>query len=145
MTWLMDGAKPAAVTAMTQRLKPQTYGRVDDDANILVEYPHAIGIIEGSWDWPFARKDLEVYAATGYAIATGGDSLRTRLPGQKEAASQPESMPTEDRDSVAYLVSVVRDHRKVEGLSSLENNMVVVAILDAARESAKTGKRILLH
>ena len=30
------------------------------------------------------------------------------------------------------------------GLSSLENNMIVTEILDAARESAKTGKRVVL-
>jgi hypothetical protein len=30
------------------------------------------------------------------------------------------------------------------GLSSLENNMVVTDILDAARRSAATGRRVLL-
>ena len=53
---------------------------------VLVEYPKAQGIIQASWNWPFGRKDFEVYGERGYAIATGGDALRVRLPdGQEEA------------------------------------------------------------
>ena len=54
---------------------------MDDEATILVEYPKAQGIIEASWNWPFSRKDFEVYGEKGYAIATGGNNLRVRLPG----------------------------------------------------------------
>jgi len=34
---------------------------------------------------------------------------------------------------------------KPAGLSSLENNMIVIEILDAARESARTGRTITLE
>ena len=54
---------------------------MDDEATILVQYPKAQGIIQASWNWPFSRKDFEVYGEKGYAIATGGDGLRVRLPG----------------------------------------------------------------
>ncbi|MBC8165345.1 MAG: Gfo/Idh/MocA family oxidoreductase, partial [Bryobacteraceae bacterium] len=67
MTWLMDNARPVAVTAMTKTIKPASYPKVDDDATILVEYPRAQGIIEASWNWPFSRKDFEVYGEHGYA------------------------------------------------------------------------------
>ena len=46
MTWLMDNQRPLAVTAVTQRIKPAIYPRVDDEATILVEYPKAQGIIQ---------------------------------------------------------------------------------------------------
>ena len=39
MTWLMDDARPMAVTAVTQRIKPEVYARVDDEATIVLEYP----------------------------------------------------------------------------------------------------------
>lgn len=142
MTWLMDGARPVSVTAVTQRYQPSVYPRVDDEANVLVEYSGAIGIIEGSWNWPYARKDFEVYTEKASAVATGGTVLTSQVAGQKQIVSTPPPMPANEKDSVAYLVSVVRG-RKVEGLSSLANNMVVVEILDAARESARTGKRVL--
>lgn len=142
MTWLMDNRRPVAVTAMTGRFKPAIYPHVDDEAEVLVEYPGAIGIIQGSWNWPFSRKDLEVYAERAYAIATGGSSLRVRLPGKEEETRKPEPLAQQDHDSISYLISIVRGHREPSGLSSLENNMIVTEILTAARESARTGKTI---
>jgi len=144
MTWLMDNQRPLAVTARTQRIKPHIYPKVDDEATIVVEYPKAQGIIEASWNWPFGRKDLEVYGATGYAIATGGGSLRVRLPKEKEQASSPALPAGAHPDELAYLVAIVRGEIKPSGLSSLENNLIVTEILEAARESARTGKTVTL-
>jgi|SRR5579862_2029175 len=144
MTWMMDNQRPVAVTAITQTNKPGIYPRVDDEASVLVKYPGAQGIIQASWNWPFNRKDFEVYGERGDAIATGGDSLRVRLPGEQEESRKLEALPPEERDSISYLTAVARGKRKPSGLSSLENNMIVTAILVAARESARTGKTIKL-
>jgi predicted dehydrogenase len=146
MTWLMDNQRPIAVTAITQTDKPQIYPHVDDEATVLVEYPKAQGIIQGSWNWPFSRKDFEVYAERGYANAIGGNELRVRLPGAKtEETRTPDPLPPDQHDSVAYLTAVVRGHLKPTGLSALENNMIVTEILSAARESARSGKTIKLQ
>ena len=144
MTWLMDNQRPVAVTAITQRIKPAIYPRVDDEATILVEYPKAQGIIQASWNWPFGRKDLEVYGASGYAIATGGTSLRVRLPKEAERTETPEARTPTERDELAYFAAIVRGTTTPSGLSSLDNNLIVTEILDAARESARTGKTIRL-
>jgi predicted dehydrogenase len=144
MTWLMDNQRPRAVTAITQRIKPSIYQRVDDEATILMEYADAQGIAQASWNWPDHRKDLEVYGESGYAIATGGNSVRVKMRGQKEAASTPEPLPADEKDELAYLEGVVRGRIKPSGLSSLENNIIVTEILDAARESARTGKTVKL-
>jgi predicted dehydrogenase len=146
MTWLMDNQRPIAVTAMTQRIKPQIYPKVDDQATILIEYPKAQGIVQASWNWPFGRKDFEVYAERGYANAVGGDTLKVRLAGMK--AEEPQTLPElpeMERDSISYLAAVVRGKLKPAGLSSLENNVIVTEILTAARESASTGKRVTLR
>jgi predicted dehydrogenase len=146
MTWLMDNQRPIKVTALAQTEKPQIYAHVDDEATILLEYPKAQGIIEASWNWPFNRKDLEVYGEKGYAVATGGNSLRVRMPGDREesARSLPE-LPPDESDSISYLSAVVRGKFKPSGLNSLENNVIVVEILDAARESVRTGKTVVLQ
>jgi predicted dehydrogenase len=145
MTWMMDNQRPLKVTALAQTNKPQIYPRVDDEATILVEYPKAQGIIQASWNWPFSRKDFEVYGAVGYAIATGGNDLRVRLPGQKaEQPRTPAELPADERDSISYLTAVARGRIKPTGLSSLENNVIVTEILSAARESTRTGKTITL-
>ncbi len=146
MTWLMDNQRPLKVTAITQTNKPQIYPRVDDEASVLLEYPGAQGVIEASWNWPFNRKDLEVYGEKGYAIATtGGNQLKVRLPGDNaEQTRTPGELAPDERDSISYLLGIARGKFKPSGLNSLENNVIVVEILDAARESARTGKTVSL-
>jgi predicted dehydrogenase len=145
MTWLMDNHRPLAVTAVTQQFQPETYPRVDDEATILLEYPKAQGIIQASWNWPFNRKDFEVYGDHGSAIATtGGGALRVALPGEPEHAVTPEALRPDEQTSLSHLFAVVRGTRKPNGLSSLDNNLVVTEILEAARESARTHRRVTL-
>ena len=144
MTWMMDNQRPLAVTAITQQFQPAVYPRVDDEATILLEYPHAQGIIEASWNWPFGRKDFEVYGDHGLAIATGGAGLRVALPNEPEHAVTPDPRAPDERDSIAHLIAVVRGTRKPNALSSLENNLVATEILEAARTSARTHARVTL-
>ena len=145
MTWLMDNQRPSAVTALVARNKPDIYPKVDDEATVLVQYPKAQGIIEGSWNWPYSRKDFEVYGERASAVAIGGNELRVRLPKQKEETRTPQALAPDEQDSISYLTAVVRGRLKPSGLSSLENNMIVTEILSSARESARTGKTIRLE
>jgi predicted dehydrogenase len=145
MTWLMDNQRPMAVTAVTQQFQPDVYPKVDDEATILLEYPSAQGIIQASWNWPFNRKDFEVYGETGSAIATtGGNGLRIALANDPEHAATPDPRPADERDSISHLIAVVRGTRKPNALSSLDNNLIVTEILDAARQSARTHARVAL-
>jgi predicted dehydrogenase len=147
MTWLMDNQRPRRVTALAQTDKPQIYARVDDQATVLLDYPKAQGIIQASWTWPFSRKDFEVYGEHGYAIATGGNNLRMKMAEREpeETRTTLPDLPADQRDSISYLTAVARGRIKPEGLSSLENNVIVVEILDAARESIRTGRTVTLR
>ena len=129
---------------MTQQIKPQIYPRVDDEATIILTYPRAQAIIQASWNWPFSRKDMEVYAQKGYAITVGRDQLRVRLPEKEETSAEAKPLVKSKEDSVSYLRAVLLRGMKPEGLSSLETNVIVTEILDAARQSAATGKTISL-
>ncbi len=144
MTWLMDNQRPLAVSAVTQQFQPDVYPRVDDEATVVVEYPRAVGIIQASWNWPFNRKDFEVYGDHGIAVATtGGASLRVTLPNEPEHAMTPEDLPRDEHDSISQLIAVVHG-RPPNALSSLANNLIVTDILEAARTSARTHARVVL-
>jgi len=143
-TWLMDGKRPDSVTAVTQRIKPDVYPRVDDEATIILTYPHAQAIVQASWNWPFSRKDMEVYGQKGYAITVGRDAMRVRLPGKEESSADAKPLEKSKEDSVSYLRAVLLGGLKPEGQSSLETNVTVTEILDAARKSAATGKTVSL-
>jgi predicted dehydrogenase len=144
MTWMMENERPLAVTAVTQRFQPAVYPQVDDEATILVEYPRAQGIIQASWNWPVNRKDFEVYGERGSATATGGSSLRVALAKEPEHLAKLEPLPPDERAPVSHLMAVARGARKPNALSSLENNLIATEILEAARESARTGRRVPL-
>jgi glucose-fructose oxidoreductase len=145
MTWLMNGEAPITVTAVTQQIKPEIYPRVDDEATIILTYPKAQAILQASWNWPFDRKDMEVYGATGQAITVRRDDLRVRQNGDDaERQQSAPALTAPYNDSISYLIAVVSGEIKPTGLSALDINVTVVRILDAARESAKTGKTIRL-
>jgi predicted dehydrogenase len=150
-TWIMHGELPLTVTAVTLQIKPQIYPNVDDDSTILLTYPHAQIIIQGSWNWPFNRKDMEVYGATGYVDTVyedkaPGAKIRIRLhdePSEHVEDAPPLTAPSDN--SLNYLAAVLNHTLKPDqDLNSLDTNITVVRILDAARRSAQTGRTIRL-
>ena len=151
ITWLMSGELPTTVTAVTQTLKPHIYPKVDDEATIILTYPKAQGIIQASWNWPVHRKDMEIYGELGFVIAENRQRLRMR-----ESELEQEECITLDPlsdargDPFSYLAGVVDPERELPmgcgpaDLYSLEINLAAMRILDAARESARTGRTVIL-
>jgi predicted dehydrogenase len=142
MVWLMHGKAPIAVTALTHHLKPLLYPKVEDDATILLEYPDATGIIEASWDWPYGIKDLEVFGTAGYLHALNANLVLERK------QENYESIPVKTApyaNNIPYLTDVLSGKLDPgDDLSSLENNLIVVRILESALISAKEGRRVPL-
>jgi len=141
MTWLMNGKAPVSVSAVTKQIKPSIYPKVDDDATILLEYPAATGIVEASWNWPYGIKDLEVFGEKSYLHALNGNTLQKR---DTAIYYNVPVKPAVYKDNLVYLADVLRG-KILPGndLSSLENNIIVVRILEAARQSAKEGRKIV--
>lgn len=147
ITWLVKGERPQSVLAMTQQIKPHIYPKVDDEATILLQYPKMQGIIQASWNWPYSRKDMEVYGATGAVFADNRSTIRMRFErdtAERKAVLKEREYPYDD--PFALFAALIR--KKVTlpkyDLSSLENNMIVMEILEAAKQSAKTGKAVKL-
>ncbi len=145
MTWLMDGERPTSVTAITQQLKPSVYPKVDDEATILLTYPNCQAIIQASWNWPFDRKDTELYGTKGILVANKEAKMKYVTGDRfgKESWIDLQPLPSEHANIFSYLAAVVNG-KVVPGkdLSSFPINEVVVEILTAAKESSVTGKTI---
>jgi len=144
-TWMMAGRRPDSVLAVTQHFNPGAYPKVDDEATIVLTYPSTQAIIEASWNWPYNRKDMEVFGQRGALWLPNRDSLFLRTGDGKEVRLPAPAPAGADADALSYLVAVVRGKVRPSGLSSLEVNLVVTEILDAARESARTGRRVDLE
>ncbi len=145
-TWFMGGRRPLTVTALLQTFKADRYRDVDDEATIVLTYEGAQAIIQASWNWPFNRKDMDVYGATGYVSSDDATTLRFRLEhSAREERLNIGPLPPRFVDPFAYLASVVRGETTTgSDLSSLPVNLVVMEILDAAMRSAASGMTIHL-
>ena len=68
-TWLMDGQKPISVFAVAQHTQAGCLSQGQKmTRQIVLIYPQAQAILEPSWNWPFDRKDMEIYGQTGTVL-----------------------------------------------------------------------------
>jgi len=144
-TWFFDGQKPDSVLAVARQIKPDVYPKVEDDATIILNYPHAQVILQPSWNWPVNRKDMEIYGQVGQVMVPQGDRMTVQMSdAPKPTESTPPALTGPEADPVSYFAAVVRKEIVPTGLASLDVNMTVVEILDAAHRSANSGKEVKL-
>jgi predicted dehydrogenase len=141
--WLKG--RPKGVQAIAQKFKVSQHNKVDDDATILLEYPDAMVIIEASWNWPHSMGQVQVFGPKGSFLATPNklyyrpteDGGKTGLEGELVALNAPHGATS---NPVAYFVDCIRHDKPIEDPLSTRLNVQVMEILDAARESARTGR-----
>lgn len=150
-TWLMDGKKPKSVTAITQQQQKENNPLVDDEAIILLDYGESVALIQASWNWPIGRKDMEIYGEKGVIYSDNKHDLRIRISkgydDYTEELSKLEERKEPFNDPFSFFAAVIRNKVEIEtdDLSSLENNLVVMEILESAKRSAKTKKTVFLR
>lgn len=145
-TWLMKGQTPLSITAVTHTNKPQVYPKVDDDATIIIQYPKTQVVIQASWNWPYNRKDMQLYGKSGYVFCKNETDISFLKTDEKQPQDYAApALPDFRSDAFSYFAGVVRADITPAPyeLSSLPNNLMVVKILEAAKISAKTGKKIV--
>lgn len=143
MTWLMDGRLPDTVVATTNQIKPRLYPHVDDDATITLNYDGmATAVLQASWAWTHDNKDMDLHTLGGSYHADKWERLTVRKPDADAVVTTTDERPEWLANEWTYLRRVVRGECAVDPLSSLENNVIVARILDAARESARTGRAV---
>src|SRR5215470_13815612 len=142
--WLKG--RPTRVSAVTQKLKVDQHNAVDDDATIVLDYPDGTAIIEASWDWPYNMGQVQVFGPKGSLLAnardlfsrsTGRPETNAALEGERVALDPP---ARETNNPISYFVDCIRNNKPIEDPLSMKVNVQVMEILDAARESARTGK-----
>jgi predicted dehydrogenase len=147
--WLKG--RPSRVYAYTLKLKTEQHNAVDDDAVILLEYPDATAVLLPSWDWPYSKGQVEVFGPKGSMLATNDQLLFRPANSSLEAEGldgRPvELQPVEHETSnpISYFVYCIRNDKPIEPPLSPELNVQVVEILDAAKESIRTGRAVALR
>lgn len=145
-TVLNRGVAPKSVTAVSSTYRPEEYPLVDDDATIVLQYEGSQAVIVPSWSWTFNRKDMEVYGTNGSVRTVGSGNVTVwDVQGNVQGPLAAPLLPAGQDGSLAYLRAVLQGEVVDEGdLSALDTNLVVMQILEAARESTQTGRTIEL-
>ena len=151
VTWLLEGERPNSVTAIEQQLQPENNPNVVDESIILLQYDSTVAVIQGSWNWPIGRKDMAIYGLQGVVYADNRNDLRLRISegydGFDEDIRTLDERTAPYDDPFAFFAAVIRNEITLEpfDLNSVENNLLVMEILDAARKSAKEGRTVILN
>ncbi len=142
--WLKG--RPTRVYATTRKMKVEQNNKVDDDATIVLDYPDATAIIEASWDWPYTKEQVEVFGPKGSLLARhntlqhrSADAHGPNIAPDGESVTL-DPLPKETSNPIAYFVDRIRNNQTIEDPVSARLNVQVMEILDAARESARTGQ-----
>jgi predicted dehydrogenase len=141
--------RPETVYAQVNQLRPETFPKVEDNSTMILHYKNGVGIFEGSWDLPRGYQDLEVFGREGSIYMQNGKvELRNGMSRGKNSGEgesvKIEPLPPERAEPVAYMVSTMRNKKDLEGLTALDINVGVVEIIEAAKESVKTGRAVPL-
>lgn len=146
--WLKG--RPDMVFARSLKLKVQQHNAVEDDAVIVLEYADGTAVLQPSWDWPFTMERIQVFGPHGSLLTLPG-ALMFRGYNVKASAQSPDGqpealspLPPARSNPIAYLVEVIQQDRPITGLLSGSLNVEVNEILDAAKESIRTGKSVAM-
>ncbi len=135
--------RPESVYAQVNQLRPETFPKVEDSSTLVLHYKNGVGLFEGSWNLPHSYQDLEIFGLQGSLSMRNGrvDLRRTRAEAEEVAL---EPLPPERSSPIAFMLSAIRDNRPIEGITGLDINVDVMEILEAAKQSVKSGRAIPL-
>ena len=137
---------PQGVYATALHLRPERFPKVEDSATLVLSYPNAVGIFEGSWNLPRGFQDLEVFGRPDTAGHPGSLYMThagvTTQVGREKHDLKIDPLPPEQSEPVAYMVSRIRAGKPIEGLTAIDINVQVIRIIDLAKESIKIGRRV---
>ena len=138
------GEQATAAMGIRANLNSQ-WGNADDNAAMLVRFPSALGLLEGSWTtWDHGVPTGPIiYGTTGTLVVEKRDDksvVRLERGHGQTTIYQPESLP-DGRDNVANeFIHHLETGEAVHPTLDMMFNLEVMAILDAGLRSANSGK-----
>ena len=143
-TWaLWHLGLPKSLHATVHRLQPERFPKVEDNAVLVLNYPDAVGIFEGSWNLPRGFQQLEIFGREG-SLAMDRGALTLRAGRGKEQQVRPRELAPEAGHPVRYMIDRVRRGEPLEHIVALDINVDAVQILEAAKLSAEKGRAVTL-
>ncbi len=148
--WLLG--RPTRVYATAKTIHPRPGLTMEDEAWVVLDYPSATAILYGGW---WSEPDGP---GIGFTRISGskGEVLRdldrvtytpASVPGQPLAPAQAVALPEvppDQRGGIAHFLDCIRNAKQVSAPHSAALNVTVNEIVDAAYESIRSGRSVLL-
>ena len=135
--------RPESVFAHVNQLRPEEFPKVEDNSVMMLNYKKGVALLEGSWDLPGSFQDLEVFGRQGSLYMTRASVEVRKGRGPAEAVAL-ESLAPGFEEPIAAMIKQIETGKEASPLTSIDLNAGVVEILDAAKESIRTGRAVRL-
>jgi predicted dehydrogenase len=146
--WFMG--RPSKVNAVGGRYS-KDYFTVDDNATILLGYPHGHSVAEGTWTQPATahRIPLMIYGTEGSIAVTRGAELQLAI--RPPAGQQPEvqvitapDLPSHMQSGVAHFTHCILTGEDFVGLVSGSLGRHTQEVIEGATMAMRTGQVVPL-
>lgn len=136
--------RPSSVVGIAETLVKPDFP-VDDNAILLMKYPHAFAIAEASWTQQAGDggANPSVWGNGGTLSAVGG-RVRLARPGAELQWIEPDQPAPGRRNGAEYFVNCLRAGVPVEGICSAGVSRMAQEILELGLQSARTGREVEL-
>jgi predicted dehydrogenase len=135
--------RPQSVFAHSNQLRPDEFPKVEDNSVMMLNYPKGVALLEGSWDLPRSFQDLEIFGRQGSIYMTRAAVELRKGRGQPESVKLEPLAPGYE-EPIAAMIRQIETGQEASPLTSMDLNAAVVEILDAAKESIRTGRAVRL-
>jgi predicted dehydrogenase len=114
----------------------------DDNAIIIMQYPHAFGVAEASWTQTvgYAEGANPVAYGTGGSLAVSSGKVIWQRPGQETETITPPAPEAPYRNAAEYFLHCLETGQPPEGFCSAQVSRDAQEILEAGLRSADTGQ-----
>jgi len=122
------------------------YPLPDDNAMILMKYPHAFGVAEACWTQKVRTEEPNPIAyGTEGMIGIAGGKVVTRTPSEPdEKTVEPDPIPLGRRNAPEHLIHCIETGEEVIGTCNAVVSRNAQEILEAGLISADTGKEVAI-
>lgn len=135
--------RPRSVFAQANHLRRELY-QVESNSTMVLTYDDGVAILEGSWDLPHSFQEVRVFGREGSLYMTRAKvELRKGLRGVPETIPAT-PLPRERSNPIFFMVDRIRRSVGDDNITALDMNVEVIEILDAAKQSIRTGRAVLL-
>jgi len=147
LIWVLG--RPQSVSAAQLDVKRHANGWVDDMVTVVLGYPCATAVAMASWAWPHPRAEILCYGPKGSLCLRDGTlvrkdhSVRFDIPVEPQAVEPPQ-MPPERSYGIAWFVHCLRNGLDIEAPHSVELNVTVCEVADAAKRSIAEGRAVAM-